>query len=71
MTDDLANRRVLLIIGGGIAAYKSLYLIRALRARGASVTGVLTKGGGGIRHGTQCWRSDGQQVLYGPFRPYR
>ncbi|WP_425043084.1 bifunctional phosphopantothenoylcysteine decarboxylase/phosphopantothenate--cysteine ligase CoaBC [Primorskyibacter sp. S87] len=39
----LASRRILLIIGGGIAAYKSLDLIRRLRERGASVTPVLTK----------------------------
>ncbi|MCX7644544.1 MAG: bifunctional phosphopantothenoylcysteine decarboxylase/phosphopantothenate--cysteine ligase CoaBC [Rhodobacteraceae bacterium] len=39
----LAGRRVLLIIGGGIAAYKALELIRRLRDRGASVTPVLTR----------------------------
>src|ERR1700693_5161217 len=37
-----AGRRVLLIIGGGIAAYKSLDLIRRLRERGATVRCVLT-----------------------------
>ncbi|WP_407527575.1 bifunctional phosphopantothenoylcysteine decarboxylase/phosphopantothenate--cysteine ligase CoaBC [Methylobacterium oryzisoli] len=44
MTLPLANRRVLLVIGGGIAAYKSLDLIRRLRERGAAVRCVLTKG---------------------------
>ena len=39
----LASKRILLIIGGGIAAYKSLDLIRRLRERGASVTPVLTR----------------------------
>ncbi|WP_164659484.1 bifunctional phosphopantothenoylcysteine decarboxylase/phosphopantothenate--cysteine ligase CoaBC [Tropicibacter sp. Alg240-R139] len=39
----LASKRILLIIGGGIAAYKSLDLIRRLRERGAEVTVVLTK----------------------------
>src|ERR1700742_2424841 len=34
--------RVLLIIGGGIAAYKSLDLIRRLKERGASVRVVMT-----------------------------
>ncbi len=29
------EKRILLIVGGGIAAYKSLELIRALRKRGA------------------------------------
>jgi len=38
----LAGKRILLIIGGGIAAYKSLDLIRRLRERGAAVTPVLT-----------------------------
>ncbi|NNU78882.1 bifunctional phosphopantothenoylcysteine decarboxylase/phosphopantothenate--cysteine ligase CoaBC [Halovulum dunhuangense] len=41
----LAGRKVLLIIGGGIAAYKSLELIRRLRDAGAEVTPVLTRAG--------------------------
>ncbi|MCJ2057476.1 bifunctional phosphopantothenoylcysteine decarboxylase/phosphopantothenate--cysteine ligase CoaBC [Methylobacterium sp. J-048] len=44
MTETLANRRILLVIGGGIAAYKALDLIRRLRERGASVCPVLTAG---------------------------
>jgi phosphopantothenoylcysteine synthetase/decarboxylase len=36
---------VLLIIGGGIAAYKSLELVRLLKKAGHQVTPVLTKGG--------------------------
>ncbi|MBO9434268.1 bifunctional phosphopantothenoylcysteine decarboxylase/phosphopantothenate--cysteine ligase CoaBC [Ruegeria sp. R13_0] len=39
----LASKRILLIIGGGIAAYKSLDLIRRLQERGAEVTPVLTR----------------------------
>lgn len=39
----LAGKQILLIIGGGIAAYKSLDLIRRLKERGASVTPVLTR----------------------------
>ncbi|WP_292388736.1 bifunctional phosphopantothenoylcysteine decarboxylase/phosphopantothenate--cysteine ligase CoaBC, partial [Mesorhizobium sp.] len=38
----LSGKRVLLVIGGGIAAYKSLDLIRRLRERGASVRVVMT-----------------------------
>src|SRR5665213_3605707 len=38
----LADKRILLVIGGGIAAYKSLDLIRRLRERGATVKAVLT-----------------------------
>jgi phosphopantothenoylcysteine decarboxylase / phosphopantothenate---cysteine ligase len=41
----LAGKRVLLVISGGIAAYKSLELIRRLRERGVSVRAILTKGG--------------------------
>jgi phosphopantothenoylcysteine decarboxylase/phosphopantothenate--cysteine ligase len=40
----LANRRILLVIGGGIAAYKALDLIRRLRERGAEVRCILTAG---------------------------
>ncbi|MDD9742284.1 bifunctional phosphopantothenoylcysteine decarboxylase/phosphopantothenate--cysteine ligase CoaBC [Marinovum sp. SP66] len=39
----LAGKRILLIIGGGIAAYKGLDLIRRLRERGAAVTPVMTR----------------------------
>jgi phosphopantothenoylcysteine decarboxylase / phosphopantothenate---cysteine ligase len=40
-----AGRRILLIISGGIAAYKSLELIRLLRRAGMGVTCVLTENG--------------------------
>jgi len=40
----IANKRILLVIGGGIAAYKSLDLIRRLRERGAEVRCILTEG---------------------------
>lgn len=43
MAESILNgRRVLLIVGGGIAAYKCLELIRRLRERGASVRAILT-----------------------------
>ncbi|MGE0096629.1 MAG: bifunctional phosphopantothenoylcysteine decarboxylase/phosphopantothenate--cysteine ligase CoaBC [Alphaproteobacteria bacterium] len=41
----LHGKRVLLIVSGGIAAYKSLDLIRRLRERGAGVRCILTAGG--------------------------
>ena len=41
----LHGKRILLIVSGGIAAYKSLELIRRLRERGASVRCVLTRAG--------------------------
>ena len=39
----LSGKRILLIIGGGIAAYKALDLIRRLRERGASVRCIMTE----------------------------
>ena len=42
----LSAKRILLVIGGGIAAYKSLDLIRRLRERGASVRCVMTAAAG-------------------------
>ena len=37
------TQRVLLIVSGGIAAYKSLELVRQLRKRGIAVRAVLTE----------------------------
>ncbi|MDP9195564.1 MAG: bifunctional phosphopantothenoylcysteine decarboxylase/phosphopantothenate--cysteine ligase CoaBC [Pseudomonadota bacterium] len=45
MTVTLHNKRILLVVSGGIAAYKALELIRRLRDKGAAVTCVLTAGG--------------------------
>ncbi|HUF45207.1 MAG TPA: flavoprotein, partial [Aestuariivirgaceae bacterium] len=39
----LDGKKVLLIIGGGIAAYKCLELIRRLQDRGSSVRAILTR----------------------------
>ncbi|TJZ85893.1 bifunctional phosphopantothenoylcysteine decarboxylase/phosphopantothenate--cysteine ligase CoaBC [Paracoccus hibiscisoli] len=41
----MQGKRILLIVGGGIAAFKAPALIRLLRAAGASVTPVLTAAG--------------------------
>ena len=41
----MSSKRILLIIGGGIAAYKSLELIRELARRGIESRCILTKGG--------------------------
>jgi phosphopantothenoylcysteine decarboxylase/phosphopantothenate--cysteine ligase len=41
----MAGRSVLLIIGGGIAAYKSLELVREFRKRDISVRAILTRAG--------------------------
>lgn len=42
----LSGRKILLIVGGGIAAYKALELVRLLRKGGAEVMAVLTAAGG-------------------------
>jgi phosphopantothenoylcysteine decarboxylase/phosphopantothenate--cysteine ligase len=41
----LSGKRILLIIGGGIAAYKSLELIRLIRQRGGKVRCIVTASG--------------------------
>lgn len=41
----LHGKRILLIVAGGIAAYKSLELVRRLREQGAAVRAVLTASG--------------------------
>ncbi|MBL4726608.1 MAG: bifunctional phosphopantothenoylcysteine decarboxylase/phosphopantothenate synthase, partial [Rhizobiaceae bacterium] len=43
---SLDDKRILLIIGGGIAAYKCLDLIRRLKERGAAVRVILTPAAG-------------------------
>ncbi len=42
---SLENKKILIIVGGGISAYKSLDLIRLLQRKGSSVKVVLTKSG--------------------------
>jgi phosphopantothenoylcysteine decarboxylase/phosphopantothenate--cysteine ligase len=41
----MLQKRILLIVGGGIAAYKACELVRLIRKAGADVTCVLTEGG--------------------------
>ena len=41
----MQSKRILLIVGGGIAAYKSLDLVRRLKERGGSVRAIVTKSG--------------------------
>ena len=41
----MAEGRVLLIVGGGIAAYKALELVRLLRKAGVAVSPILTRAG--------------------------
>ena len=41
----MSGPRILLVIGGGIAAYKACELVRLIRKAGGEVTCVLTEGG--------------------------
>ncbi|QGM48188.1 bifunctional phosphopantothenoylcysteine decarboxylase/phosphopantothenate--cysteine ligase CoaBC [Methylocystis heyeri] len=43
MAQNLAGKRVLLVVGGGVAAYKCLELVRRLAERGAAVRVVMTE----------------------------
>ena len=45
MTDLLKGKKILLIIGGGISAYKCLDLIRLLKKQQVEIKTILTKGG--------------------------
>ena len=45
MTQSFENTSILLIISGGIAAYKSLELIRLIKKAGGHVRCILTRGG--------------------------
>ena len=55
----LAGKRILLIIGGGIAAYKALELIRLIQKAGGVGRAGADAGGGGVRDAAECggaWR---------------
>jgi phosphopantothenoylcysteine decarboxylase/phosphopantothenate--cysteine ligase len=45
VTDPMMTPRILLVVGGGIAAYKACELVRLIRKGGGEVTCVVTKGG--------------------------
>ena len=42
---SLKNKKILLIIGGGISAYKTLDLIRLLKKKGVEIKTILTRSG--------------------------
>jgi phosphopantothenoylcysteine decarboxylase/phosphopantothenate--cysteine ligase len=58
----LAGKRVLLIVSGGIAAYKALELIRLLTKAGCGVTTVLTKAGAAFVTPLSLQALSGQKV---------
>src|SRR5215217_8051974 len=66
---SLSSTRVLLIIGGGIAAYKSLDLIRRLKERGVSVRCILTKAAQEFITPLAAGALSGQKVFTSLFDP--
>ena len=63
------TRQVLLIIGGGIAAYKSLDLIRRLKERGMAVRCILTKAAEQFVTSLSASALAGERVFTGLFDP--
>ena len=59
----MRGNSVLLIIGGGIAAYKSLELIRRLKERGVAVRAILTKAAGEFVTPLSVASLSGEQVF--------
>lgn len=59
----LLDKRILLIISGGIAAYKSLELIRRLKENGARVRCILTEGGANFITPLSVSALSGEQVF--------
>ena len=65
----LTGRRLLLIVGGGIAAYKALELVRLLKKAGAEVRSVLTEGGAAFVTPLSLAALTGHPVRQGLFLP--
>jgi phosphopantothenoylcysteine decarboxylase / phosphopantothenate---cysteine ligase len=63
------TKRVLLVIGGGIAAYKSLDLIRRLKERGVAVRCILTKAAEQFVTPLSASALVGERVFTGLFDP--
>jgi len=65
----LSGRKVLLIVGGGIAAYKALELVRLLKKAGAEVRSILTEGGAAFVTPLSLAALTGHPVRQGLFLP--
>ena len=65
------GKSILLIIGGGIAAYKTLELIRRLAERGVKSRAILTGAGAAIRHAPVGVGADRRKGLFRSFQPDR
>ena len=60
---SLAGRTVLLVVGGGIAAYKCLYLVRRLKEQGARVRPVMSSGAAEFVTATALGALSGERVF--------
>ena len=50
------QKRVLLVVGGGVAAYKALELVRLLHKAGVAVRPAWPKAGTPVRHPACRWQ---------------
>jgi phosphopantothenoylcysteine decarboxylase / phosphopantothenate---cysteine ligase len=66
---SLVGRKILLIVGGGIAAYKSLELVRLLKKAGAEVRSILTESGAAFVTPLSLAALTGNPVRMGLFLP--
>lgn len=66
---SLSGRKVLLIVGGGVAAYKALELVRLLRRAGVEVRTVLTAAGAEFVTPLSLAALSGHPVRQGLFQP--
>ncbi len=66
---DLSHRKILLIVGGGIAAYKALELVRLLKKAGARVRAVLTASGAEFVTPLSLAARTGEPLRMGLFHP--
>ena len=69
-TTGFHKAAILLVIGGGIAAYKSLDLIRRLRERGATVRVILTRAGAEFVTPLSVGAISGESPFTGLFDPH-
>lgn len=65
----LTNRKILLIVGGGIAAYKALELVRLLKKAGCEVQAILTQSGAEFVTPLSLAALTGNPVRMGLFHP--
>lgn len=65
----LSGRKILLIVGGGVAAYKALELVRLLRKAGAEVRTILTSAGAEFVTPMSLAALTGRPVRQGLFMP--